>query len=176
MGKRSDFPRRPRDTYDTPAEAVTPLLRFLPPATRFAEPCAGAGQLMDHLEAAGHKCVGAWDIEPRRYDIETADALTTDVPVEASHVITNPPWTRAILHPLIAHLASYRPTWVLIDANWLFTKQAAPLLSICQTVVTIGRVKWIPDSKMTGKDDAIWALFDLRSAGSTEFHGRATHG
>ena len=29
MGKRSDFKRRARDAYDTPAEAVAPLLERL---------------------------------------------------------------------------------------------------------------------------------------------------
>lgn len=172
MGKRSSFERRPRDTYDTPAEAVRPLLRFLPPGTRFAEPCAGAGDLVRHLEAEGHVCVDASDIAPRGPNIRQQDALTFQCD-DAAVVVTNPPWSRDILHPLIRHLSARRPTWLLIDANWLFTKQAAPLLPICSKIVTIGRVKWIPDSKMTGKDDAIWALFDERLDGPTEFFGRS---
>lgn len=172
MGKRSSFDRVPRDYYPTPAEAVAPLLRFLPPATRFAEPCAGDGRLVRHLEAAGHVCVDAADIAPQANWIRRQDALTYQND-DASVYITNPSWTRSVLHPLIRHLAAHRPTWLLIDANWLFTKQAAPLLLICSKIVTIGRVKWIPDSKMTGKDDAIWANFDARLDGPTEFFGRA---
>ena len=50
MGKRSTgFERRPRDFYSTPPKAVAPLLPHLVPNTRFAEPCAGDGQLIDYL-------------------------------------------------------------------------------------------------------------------------------
>lgn len=52
MGKRSDFERKPRDLYETPPEAVQPLLPHLCPQTRFIEPCAGAGALVDALQAA----------------------------------------------------------------------------------------------------------------------------
>lgn len=173
MGKRSfgQFERKPRDFYPTPAVAVQPLLRFLPPATRFAEPCAGDGALIRALEAAGHVCVDAADIAPRGPGIRQQDAMDF-ICDEAALYITNPPWSRDILHPLIAHLSAHRPTWLLIDANWLFTKQAARLLPICSKIVTIGRVKWIPGTKMTGKDDAIWANFDARLDGPTEFFGK----
>lgn len=171
MGKRSDFPRVERDFYCTPAEAVVPLLRFLPPATRFAEPCAGDGALVSHLEAAGHVCVDAADICPQAPGIRQQDALEFQCD-DAALYISNTPWKRPLLHRLIAHLSAHRPTWLLIDANWMFTRQAAPLLLTCSKVVTIGRVKWIPDSKMTGKDDAAWFLFDARLDGPTEFHGR----
>jgi hypothetical protein len=41
MGKRSNFRRLERDAYNTPAEAVMPLLDHLKPRTKFIEPCAG---------------------------------------------------------------------------------------------------------------------------------------
>ena len=50
MGKRSDFERKPRDFYPTPIEAVEPLLPHLPEGFTFAEPCAGNGALIEHLE------------------------------------------------------------------------------------------------------------------------------
>jgi hypothetical protein len=46
MGKRSEFKRLVRDAYDTPAEAVAPLLPWLRPDARFIEPCAGAGKFV----------------------------------------------------------------------------------------------------------------------------------
>lgn len=171
MGKRSTFERRPRDTYDTPAEAVVPLLAFLPPETRFAEPCAGRGDLVTHLEAAGHLCVDASDIEPRATSVRRCDAMEFLCP-DAAVYISNPPWSRTVLHPMIEHLARHRPTWLLLDANWLFTQQAKQFLPMCRAVVTIGRVKWIPDSSMTGKDDAAWLLFDAHGLCSTQFVGR----
>ena len=53
MGKRSDFERKPRDFYPTPIEAVYPLLPHLPDGFSFAEPCAGDGALIEHLETKG---------------------------------------------------------------------------------------------------------------------------
>ena len=50
MSKRAgQFERRPNDYYPTPESAVGPLLPHLAPATRFIEPCAGDGALIDHL-------------------------------------------------------------------------------------------------------------------------------
>ena len=62
MGKRSDFVRLPQDKYDTPAEAVLPLLPHLKPCARFIEPCCGAGYLFGHLKHAGHVLVGTYDL------------------------------------------------------------------------------------------------------------------
>ena len=64
MGKRSDFPRRKNDAYDTPYEAVVPLLPFLAKETCYHEPCCGKGYLIQHLLKHGHHAVAATDIEP----------------------------------------------------------------------------------------------------------------
>lgn len=173
MGKRSDFARRERDFYPTPPEAVAPLLRHLAPGTRYAEPCAGDGALIDALTLAGHLCQHASDIEPRRADIIAADALSGPW-AGFDMFITNPPWDRTVLHPLIERLSDVAPTWLLFDADWVHTRQAAPFLSRLRRIVSIGRVKWIPDSKMTGKDNCAWHLFDRPSANETaSFYGRA---
>ena len=172
MGKRSSFERIPRDFYPTPYEAAVPLLAHLHPRTLFAEPCAGDGRLIDHLKAAGHLCVWATDIEPRRRDIFKRDALEADG-FHADCFITNPPWAREILHPLIAHLSNIKPTWLLFDADWMHTRQSAPFMPYLRKIVSVGRVKWIPDSKMTGKDNCCWYLFDQTSEAPAQFIGRA---
>jgi hypothetical protein len=173
MSKRAgQFERRDRDFYPTPYDAVIPLLPFLPPNTRFCEPCAGDGALVNHLVRHGHICARARDIEPRRDDIERKDALTT-LTGNIDCFITNPPWDRKILHPLIAFLSAQHPTWLLFDADWKHTKQAAPYLPWLRKIVSVGRVKWIPDSKMTGKDNCAWYLFDQNSEGPSIFIGRA---
>jgi hypothetical protein len=59
MGKRSSFERREADFYPTPRAAVVPLIPYLRGIRRFAEPCAGDGDLVGHLEAAGLRCVYA---------------------------------------------------------------------------------------------------------------------
>ena len=172
MGKRSSFERIPRDFYPTPRAAVEPLLQHLPPETRFAEPCAGDGALIDALTVAGHRCCAATDIAPRRRDISEADALTGPW-VGYDYIITNPPWTRTILHPMIEHFASQLPTWLLFDADWMHTKQSAPFMPMLRKVVSVGRVKWIADSPFTGKDNCCWYLFDQPIGEPASFVGRA---
>lgn len=171
MGKRSSFERRERDFYPTPYEAVVPLLRFLDEGTRFCEPCAGDGALVDHLTKHGHICARARDIDPRRDDIDRKDALTT-LTGNIDCFITNPPWSRDVLHPLITHLSDQAPTWLLFDADWIHTRQAAPYLNRLRLIVAVGRVKWIPDSKFTGKDNCCWYLFDRPCDGNPAFVGR----
>ena len=171
MGKRSTFERRPQDAYDTPPEAVVPLLPHLPDAFNFWEPCAGRGALISAITTRGNYF--ASDLEPRREGIGRGDALKMNAPALATLIITNPPWTRSILHPMIEHFRSMRPTWLLFDADWMHTRQAAPFLPYCHKIVSVGRVKWMPDSPHTGKDNAAWYLFD-REPADTVFVGRDT--
>lgn len=171
MGKRSDFERIPRDFYPTPLSAVIPLLPHLSPATLFCEPCAGDGRLIDHLVSAGHICASAWDIEPLRQDIKRQDA-SEGIASGIECFITNPPWNRPILHNLIEHLSTQAPTWLLFDSDWVHTKQSQPLLHKLVKIVSVGRVKWIEGSKMTGKDNCCWYLFDAKANGPTTFIGR----
>ena len=176
MGKRSDFRRRPQDAYDTPPEVVMPLLdadmRFLSPYFTFIEPCAGRGALMDTLEANGGECLWAYDIEPRAERVGRIDALKLRVSHRADYIITNPPWTRQILEPMITHFRQMMATWLLLPADFAHTKYAAAHLKYCSKIVTVGRVRWIPDSPHTSKDSAAWYLFG-RDEVPTVFHGRA---
>jgi hypothetical protein len=176
MGKRSDFKRVPRDFYPTPLAAVLPLLPYLKENTWFLEPCAGDGALVQHLEGFNHIGVAAWDIEPQADYINKGDALNLSLGLLGSltidYIITNPPWDRKILHSMIEHFSSMRPTWLLFDADWAHTKQSAPFMPYLCKIVSVGRVKWIPDSKMTGKDNCAWYLFDQNWAGETQFFGR----
>lgn len=167
MGKRSDFDRAPRDFYPTPREAVLPLLPHLESHCLYAEPCCGKMDLVAHLNAAGHVCAYASDITLGNDALEF-EAITCD------YIITNPPWDRNLLHPMIAHFSAQRPTWLLFDADWMHTRQAAPFMPWLRKIVSVGRVKWIPDSKMTGKDNCAWYLFDQHGEGVTVFYGRQT--
>ena len=98
--------------------------------------------------------VGAYDLPDdarvKRYDVDGVDAF-----------ITNSPWRRDILHPIIVNLSDQAPTWLLIDAGWVHTRQSEPYLVRLRAIVSVGRVKWIKDSPFTGKDDCAWHLFDL---------------
>lgn len=87
-------------------------------------------------------------------------------------IYADPPWDRKILHPMIEAFSYAQPAWLLFDADWIHTRQSAPFLPLLRKVVSVGRVKWIPNSKMTGKDNVIWGLFDRKNDGPTEFYGR----
>lgn len=165
MGKRSAFARNPRDYYATPPAAMPALLARLSPGTRFIEPCAGDGRLIGLLEKAGHRCIGATDIQPQRQDIDAEDACTTqwDKP---PLFITNPPWDRKVLHKIITNLTAQAPAWLLFDADWAHTGQSIPFIPWLREIVSVGRVKWIEGSKFTGKDNCAWHLFDRNGSGT----------
>ena len=147
MGKRSNFERREADFYPTPRTAVVPLIPYLRGIRRFAEPCAGGGDLVRHLEESGLRCVYSGDIRNGQ------DALERDDYGRADVIIKNPPWSRDLMHRLIVHFQSRGPTWLLLDADWAHTKQSAPFLTHCSDIVPVGRVKWIEGSKHSGKDN-----------------------
>ena len=173
MSKRSStFERHARDYYPTPPEAVLALLPRLKNITLYDEPCAGDGALMIELGFAGKRCVIAGDIEPQGVGIKTQDALEIKKCGGAAF-ITNPPWSRDILHKLIAHLSAIAPTYFLMDAAWAHTKQAIPFMEYCCSIISVGRLKWIAGSPHAGKDDAAWFLFNQNAARKgTRFYAR----
>jgi hypothetical protein len=175
MPKRSNFPRRAQDAYFTPVEPVHELARHVPRGASFIEPCAGDGRLVRHLEAVcGLICVAAFDLCPAGPGVAQGDALTVDLP-EADYIITNPPWTRALMHPLITRFAAHAPTWLLFDSGWWQTRQAVPSEPILRTVQGVGRVSWMENGQ-SGMDDAAWHLFDARGPGSAGFQAHMPRG
>jgi hypothetical protein len=121
----------------------------------------------------GLSCTKSYDIEPQSGGIDQLDAKL----LEESHlgpvdmIITNPPWERSILHPMITTFSDLRPTWLLFDSDWVHTRQSTPFLPRLRKIVSIGRVKWF--DKTAGKDNACWYLFDrYNESYNTRFHGR----
>lgn len=176
MGKRSNFKRRPQDKYRTfdPKPAKV-LARHIPKGVRYWEPCAAGLQLVDNLSEHGAECVVATDIMPECEAVFRLDALTVsrqDVECTGvSHIITNPAWTRSVLHPMIALFSSLLPTWLLFDADWVHTEQSSPYQTYLRKVVSVGRVCWIEGTTTKGKDNCAWHLFDQKNPGPTEFVG-----
>ncbi len=176
MGKRSNFDRIERDFYPTPEEGFLPLISHLPKQKfYYTEPCAGDGALVKWI-TKHTKGVGMThsDIVPKQSWIQKKDMFRVSIPPTGrqSFVITNPPWNRKILHPMIDHFALQCPTWLLFDADWPHTKQSQPYMDWLVKIVSVGRLKWIPDSKMTGKDNCCWYLFDATNKEVTQFYGR----
>lgn len=171
MGRRSDFPRRPHDDYQTvDPMAVARLLPFIERdrIRNFAEPCAGDGHLTMGLRDLGLRCTYTGDI------LGGNDALLLKCflhPTDA--IITNPPWTREILHPMILHFQELVPVvWLLFDSDWAYNVHAYPYLDQCTDIVAVGRLKWFNDT--AGKDNASWYRFDRNHRGGPHFHGRKT--
>lgn len=183
MGRRSNFKRLAKDAYDTiDKRAFPPLLRQLRRPVRYWEPCAGEGRLVDALGVEGHTCVAATDIRPRDewvYRLDAMQATAEDVETTgAEMIITNPVWSRPLMHAMIDHFSKILPTWLLFDAAWMHTEQdmiarkhgvktAPQLLEHCHKIVSVGRLIWIPGTTMAGKDDVCWYLFDQNTPRST---------
>lgn len=201
MGRQR--PHKPNFFYPTiDPRAIPPLLRFVPPGTVFAEPCAGAGDLIHLLEAAGLICDWGLELEPQdeglrnRWPIGTGNALALNAADlgAATVFVSNLPWERSWLHPLILHLAALLPLWSLHDASWAYTKQAAQIGPLCTDVVAVGRLKWFPDRppplreasesdeafaarrkkhrSYDPPDDCAWYRFATDGDGTTRFHFR----
>lgn len=181
MTKRASgkYPRNPRDFYATPSEAVVPLLPHLSgisgPAY-YDEPCCGSGALIHCLSNHGHICASATDKYPvEQYPMggppqSSQDALAL-LDCLGDMFITNPPWSRPILHKLIVHLSDITPTWLLFDADWMHTKQSIPFMSRCVKIVSVGRVSWMGNGTV-GFDNCAWYMFDKHHTGVTAFFGR----
>ena len=98
--------REERDYYRTPEEALIPLLKHIDYITyNFIEPCAGDGTLTSLLlKYTDGKCLYQSDIEPqeKRY---FSKKNVLDIEDKPDYYITNPPWDRKLLHPIIEHLS-----------------------------------------------------------------------
>lgn len=171
MAKRSNFARRKNDEYETiDPRAVRALMPYLINVHTFAEPCCGHGLLIDELERHDLVCKMRGDIQMgSSFDgrwVSHRDVADCDA------IITNPPWTRQLLHPLIRHFMLLKPTWLLFDSDWAFNKHASPYLPQCSDIVAVGRLRWIEGTTNTGKDNVSWYRFWHKHYGPTRFHGR----
>lgn len=180
MTKRAHekFKKNPRGYYQTPPEAVAPLIPHLQGIASFEEPCAGAGALVDALEAHGLHCSYSCDIEPQRPDILTFDAMKIER-TTADCFITNPPWPLQGKKgdPAVSialHLSDIAPTWLLLSSDFAHCRYYADQLeSRCVKIVSVGRVSWMGNG-VSGFDNAAWYLFERPSGMRVAaFYGRA---
>lgn len=171
------YEKRPRDFYPTPFKAVEPLKGFLSTGLTFCEPCAGDGALVKHIESLFQaECFLPVDIEPQADWIIKGDAI--DLNEEAVQycdlIITNPPFTWSVLKPLMEKWISLRPTVLLLPADFMHNIRFSPFLKTCWFIKSIGRVKWIEDSKSGGVENYAWYMFDkdMSPYDTTTFYGR----
>lgn len=173
MSKRTSgrFKRRKQDAYDTPPGPIEILAPHLNGIQRYIEPCAGKGNLIDSLRQHGFTCAFAGDLTPRRGDVYRHDARQDRLArgIRADAIITNPPWTREILHLLIMRWSCILPTWLLFDADWSYTKQSARYMDRCSDIVAVGRVSWMQNGT-SGLDNCAWYRFHDQHVGGPKFH------
>ena len=177
MGKRSNFERIKKDKYMTwDKAAILPLVPHID-FVDYMEPCAGDGSLIRNLSFYSPKCRWSSDIEPDAagyaYGIKKHDALLLNNPF-GWPIVTNPPWERRLLHPMIDHFMNIAPfVWLLFDADWAHTLQSSPYIKHIEKIVSVGRVKWIPGTTMCGKDNCAWYKFRKGHVDGPKFYGRS---
>ena len=146
MGKRSNFERIPRDFYPTPHAAVPPLIPHLRGVRTFAEPCCGDGALVRHLESFGLRCAMRATSRPARTPWRST---STARPTRSSQTRRTAQNHARPDRALPAH-----PADVAVNRlDWACTKQAAPFMPSCSDIVSVGRLRWIEGTTMSGKQN-----------------------
>jgi len=56
---------------------------------------------------------------------------------------------------MITDSRNHLPTWLLFDADWMFTGQARPFLKYCDMIVSVGRISWM-ENGTKGMDNCAW--------------------
>ena len=175
MSKRSNFEKIPKDFYrTTDPSAVVPLLPFIRDLT-YAEPFYGDGDLEYLLSSIGAaSCNWRSDIREtvKGSKVMPATDLTEEDLGHVDCIISNPPFTKGILLPCIDHLISLKPTWLLLPADYMHNRYFGSYMSICDKVVSVGRVKWFKDSKSCSTDNFVWFHWKDNRPSETTFYGR----
>jgi hypothetical protein len=170
MSAHSKFPRRQHDEYITPPDAAARLIRYLrrDGVATFAEPCCAQGQLIRLIEQTGPLCIHSSDIQ------SGIDALTDPVlrRLIVDAIITNPPFTWAILKPMLDLFPAIAPTWLLLEATFAFQEQGQPFMTICTDIVPIGQIRWFPGSKHKSFVRYAWYRFDGQHDGTPPYFHR----
>lgn len=165
MQYRSGKEQPPLGFYPTLPSTIEPLLPLLPKRTRFIEPCAGDYSLAGYLEQHGHECVFASDLEPRHEEVCVRDAGKHDFrSIQADMVITNFPYRKQLLKPILENLIPQIDIWMVIYSSWLDTLWAAKFMEHAAIELPIGRARWplgveVTDPGGAGKRDFSWVLF-----------------
>lgn len=174
MSKRSSFEKIPRDFYPTTdPKAIPPkLVEFIRGKT-YAEPCYGEGDLEDLLMDVS---VCRWRSDIRKTGcckLWDAMCLSKSEIARCDMILTNPPFSRDVLLPMIDHFVSLKPTWLLLPADMMHNRYFSPYMAKCSRVVSVGRLKWFKDSKHTSTDNFSWFFWPHKAEPTdTIFFGR----
>lgn len=157
MGKRSDFQRVAKDFYPTTDPRAIPevFIKEIRGKT-YAEPCCGMGDLVDLLADIAI-CRWESDIEYRGAGkVWDAMCLSSHELEKCSLIVTNPPYAKQVLLPMIDHFISLKPTWLLLPSDLMHNQYFGSYMRKCSKVISVGRIKWFEDSKHTSTDNFCW--------------------
>ena len=155
--------RRPFDDYPTEPGWTQVLLNRVDLYGSVLEPAAGAGWMVQELQAAGH------DVTYSDLERDGVDFLAYDGP-QFSNVVTNPPYkfldefAAKALEVATDKVALLLPDFSLVGVNrtrdlWL-AHPPAKLILVASKMKVLGKVSMFPH---------IWAVWDKQHRGPTEF-------
>ena len=175
MGKYSDFERVEKDFYPTiDPNAISQSFIEAIRGKSYAEPCYGDGDLEDLLMEIA---VCRWRSDIRKTVgssvVMDAMAMTKNEVKNCDLIITNPPYTRNALLPMIDHFISLRPTWLLLPADTMHNKYFSRYIDLSSKIYPVGRLYW-NENKVRGKNNFCWYYWPQYGANDypTEFIGR----
>jgi hypothetical protein len=116
-------------------------------------------------------------VEPRDDRVFRSDALTwADPRLDGGIlIITNPPYAWPLLSRMIPLFGDrVWLSWLLLEASFMHTKRAGPLMRRCRKIVSIGRLKWVDGSAHGSTKDYAWYQFGQESGpeASAQFFAR----
>lgn len=172
MGKRSNFPKKEKEFYGTVDKKVLKesFLELIEGKT-YAEPCWGEGDLEDLLR--GEATCG-WrsdirDTSPISKQMSGLEVTPYDVR-DCDLIITNPPFSKGVLLPLLDHFITLKPTWLLLPADYMHNAYFKPYMEKCSKVVTIGRICWFPvdGKRVASTDNFCWYYWKKNATSDTQ--------
>jgi hypothetical protein len=179
MSKFETYEPQPRDFWrTTDPNAFPPLFPYISGSTYF-EPCWGAGDLERGLIGVA-ACVLRSDIAPQVEGVLQKNALdlTEDDVKGCDYGVSNPPFGWEMLQPLLEHLPTLRPTWLLLPADFMHNKRARPYMDRCSSLVSIGRMYFHKSGEdpsevnySRGTANNCWYLFHDHNQSMTNFIG-----
>jgi hypothetical protein len=165
MGRYSDYNEvREKDHWDTiDQRAIPQVFKDMIRGKYYAEPCCGSGKLELLLRNCGAICLWASDIRDNPWCVRDALELTKEDLSGCDLIITNPPFSWSLLKPLLDHLPTLKPAWLLLPVQKTHNDYMTSYMKRCSEIISIGRLYWVdkgPEHKnVRGKEDFCWCLF-----------------
>jgi hypothetical protein len=177
----SNYDRKGRDYYATPAWVTDALLRHVRFRGPIWEPCCGAGAISTVLATHGYEVVST-DIADTGFGTPGVDFLACrNIPNGCRNIITNPPYGEAapdagqprsskamlefLRHALALTATVEGQLALLVRLQWIAGKKVAQVMTAAPfvaVVVLTRRIRWFDMGERTnaGQHHHAWVVFD----------------